>query len=124
MKTILIVDNVVTTLIALKELLERLLDEMDLSAEILMASSGPEGFGLITTQTVDILIIDYQMTEISGLQLIKALHEPIGMVKILMTSQRLQVVDRFKVAEEGIDAILEKPVDEKQLRLILQRYVR
>lgn len=123
MKRILVVDDDVTMLIDLKELLERLLGEMNLSAQILVANSGAEAFGIITGQTIDILITDYQMAEISGLQLIKTLHEPIGMVKILMIFDRLQVVDRFKVAEEGVDAVLEKPVDEKQLRPILRRYL-
>lgn len=121
MKTILIVDDEVKILLEMKGLLERIIGEKSVSAEIIIANSGVEALGIVSGQIVDLLISDYDMPEISGLQLIGNLPEEFRMAKILMTADRLNLEERIKAAELGIAAILQKPVKGNELREILRR---
>ena len=121
MKTILIVDDEVKILLEMKGLLERIIGEKSVSAETIIANSGVEALGIVSGQIVDLLILDYDMPEISGLQLIESIPEEFRMAKILMTTDRLNLEERIKAAELGIAGILQKPVKGNELREILRR---
>lgn len=52
------------------------------------------------------------MPDVSGLELVGLLHHRPEMKKVLLTFSWIEMKDRVKIAEAGIDEIITKPVDE------------
>lgn len=124
MKRILIVDDDMNVLRKTKELVRSLLEELqNHRIEIITATSGGEAFGIMSQSEVDLLITDYSMPDLNGLELIANLREKLEMRKVLLTFSELQIKDRMKLAAEGVDEILHKPVDERRLKDILERFL-
>ena len=123
MKTILVVDANFKDLLRLKEILHKVVNEIGIQAEILAANSGAEALGLIETEGIDMLITEFSMPDVGGLDLIRALPDRFEIVKILVASNRIEIEARVMIAEEGIQAVLKKPIDENELRSILQRFL-
>jgi DNA-binding response OmpR family regulator len=63
------------------------------------------------------------MPDVSGLELVGLLHDRPDMKKVLLTFSRIEMKDRVKIAEAGIDEIITKPVDETRLKGILDRFL-
>lgn len=126
MQTVLIVDDDPNVLILLSELLRRLFDELGLRPmEILTAFSGREAIHILNQRQIDLLITDYHMPGMNGLDLIRSIQGgPIEMRKILMSSDHLLIEEMIQAAEEGIDIVLEKPVNREKLKRVLERMFR
>ncbi|MBB2481986.1 response regulator [Bacillus sp. APMAM] len=81
------------------------------------ASDGQEALHYIEKNEYDLLILDYMMPEITGLELIKHIrgslhnHE----VKILMLSAKSQQFEQEKVLEAGANYFIAKPFSPMEL---------
>ena len=118
--TILLVDDDPTVLLMLKNLLSR-----D-GNEVHTASNGREALKMVLEYQPHIMITDWLMPEIDGLQLIRTLRETeIGrsLYCIVLTALRKDenLVDAF---DAGADDYLAKPVDPKILRARLKAGLR
>lgn len=122
MKRILIVDDGVAILKKMVELTGVILKDLNKeSTEVLAVASGIEALGLIRCSEIHLLITDYSMPEINGVELIRELRDRSEMKKVLITFGPISRKDRTELAKDGVDEILLKPVDENQLKNILNR---
>lgn len=123
MKTILIVDDDQNILIVLSELVRISLRGSHIEpVEILTAASGEDAIRIISGRHVDLLLTDYHMPGINGFDLIRSLlGRPVHMAKVLMSSDRLCIEEIVRSGPEGIDAIIEKPIDRMTLKQILHK---
>ncbi|MCG3113297.1 MAG: response regulator [Candidatus Manganitrophus sp. SB1] len=120
MKQILIVDDDVTVLRRTEELVSSLVEDKG-AVEILTASLGVEALGIMSYSRIDLLITDYSMPVLDGLELIAQLHDRLEMRKVLLTFSLPGIRDRMRIAEVGVDEIFLKPVDEFRLKKVLHR---
>lgn len=123
MKNILIVDDDKNILIVLSELVRISLGGSHIEpVEIVTAVSGEDAVRIISERHIDLLLTDYHMPGLNGFDLIRSLSgRPIHMAKVLMSSDRLCIDEIVRSGPEGIDAIIEKPIDRMNLKEILHK---
>ncbi len=85
--------------------------------KVLTASSGAEAIALFREHPIDLVICDLAMPEMNGWEVAKAvktLCEERGTAKtpfVLLTGWGGQVTDKNVLAENGVDTVVEKPID-------------
>ena len=94
---------------------------------VLTANDGEEALEAAATAAIDLLITDYQMPGISGLDLAKKLHTEPGrrnLPVILVTAHGL-ALEQVELAHAGITACVSKPFSPRDLldkvNLLLQQ---
>ena len=115
------------------------IDDTDLSAELLqiqltrlghdvvVALSGNEGLHHLRTSEFDLVVSDLLMPEMSGWEVGRALKQicdDTGISKIpfiLITGAGEGLLDEKRIAESGVDAVTEKPIDTNELATIIQK---
>jgi signal transduction histidine kinase/DNA-binding response OmpR family regulator len=106
-------------------MLARVLKKLDTPAEILVANSGEEALQLIGSNVVEVLITDFIMPGMSGLELVERLkkedHEP-GHI-ILMTAYDMPGLT-FTTRQLKIQDFLVKPVDPDKIRGIVEKVLK
>lgn len=127
-KTIIIVDDDPNSLTLVVALAEYLLNELRLNgAAILSATSGEEAISLLRQFSIDLLITDYQMPGITGLDLIRTVRmrrSSQRITTILMSSDHDILRVFSKTAIYGTDFTLAKPVNRSALKQHLQTIFR
>lgn len=125
MKWILIVDDDPNALIVIKELVRCLLREINVNpVEILTASSGEEGIAINQRHSINLMITDYYMPGINGLELIRSIRAVTRNIKTILMSSEHDLLHRYSIACSGeIDAVLEKPVSRSGLKKIIQGFL-
>jgi two-component system, response regulator YesN len=90
---------------------------------VFTAASGYEALEILTNQSIDLMITDINMTEMNGLELIEKAKELNPKLYIIV----LTGYDSFEYAQKccklHVNDFLLKPVDEKELQSIVQRYI-
>ena len=88
--------------------------------EVLTAMDGEEALDLCQTENPDMLITDYQMPYMSGLELCKALRsdDVTKDIPALMLTARGFDIESDAMVEAGISAVLAKPFSPRE---VLQR---
>jgi CheY-like chemotaxis protein len=79
------------------------------------ASSGPQGLRLLETETFDVLFCDLGMREMSGWEVVKAVRAKDASIGVALLTGWGATLSEEKVAEHGIDAVLNKPFEMKKL---------
>jgi len=106
-------------------MLARVLKKLDTPAEILVANSGEEALQLIGNNVVEVLITDFIMPGMSGLELVERLkkeeREP-GHI-ILMTAYDMPGLT-FTTRQLKIQDFLVKPVDPDKIRSIVEKVLK
>ena len=88
--------------------------------EVITAVDGEEALDLCQTEQPDMLITDYQMPYMSGLELCKELRrseETKGIPALMLTARGFDI-EPDEMAEAGITAVLAKPFSPRE---VLQR---
>lgn len=87
------------------------------------ARLGTEGLALASRFATSLILIDEQMPEISGLAVLERLKvDPMtARVPIVMMSDRLTPRLQARLAEAGVAAVVEKPVQSSRLLRIIER---
>ncbi len=116
---ILVIDDVepITTMLA--ELLS------EFGHEVVTSLSGEQGLRIFGEQPVDLVICDLGMPDMNGWEVgarIKTLCAERRIPKlpfILLTGWGGQLEERTKMAESGVDAVVEKPLDPTRLQSVI-----
>ena len=91
------------------------------------APDGRAALRLLEEQTPDVLILDWMLPDIDGLELLRRLR-PTSAVPLLMLTARAEEVDRVVGLEVGADDYLTKPFSMRELiarvRALLRRHER
>lgn len=110
---ILIVDDIKVNADLIKEILEQAVDKF----AVLTADSGDEGIKIAKQEKPDIILMDWKMPNLSGIDAIKILKEdpetktiPILMITAYSSPENLK--DAFEV---GVFDYIEKPVNQEEL---------
>jgi len=85
--------------------------------EVLTAVDGEEALELCASEKPDLLITDYQMPVMTGLELCRQLRasETIGNVPTIMLTARGFDIDPGQMKEAGIATVLAKPFSPREL---------
>jgi len=85
--------------------------------EVVTAMDGEEALDLCTAEPPDLLITDYQMPILSGLDLCKALrkNEATRDIPAIMLTARGFDIESTEMAEAGIAAVLAKPFSPREV---------
>jgi PAS domain S-box-containing protein len=121
--TILVIDDMEPSLNLLREVL------VECRHVVFGALSGEEGLRIFRDNPVDAVICDLGMPGINGWRVGKAMKDfsdEKGSAKvpfILLTGWADQSGEKLKIAESGVDAVVEKPVDAKTLLEVIEKVV-
>ncbi|MBI5572659.1 MAG: PAS domain S-box protein [Desulfomonile tiedjei] len=117
-KRILVVDDLEPLTIMLKHGFE------NLGHTVYTALSGRDAMTLFRETEIDLIVCDLAMPELNGRQVaeaVKEICEVKGIPKtpfILLTGWGAQLGDAAKMAESGVDRVVDKPADVPQLMMI------
>ncbi len=93
--------------------------------ELTSARNGKDALARLSAaeEPYDVVITDNQMPQLSGLELVRALRERSFGGKIMVLSGHLTAENREAFRQMNVDAILEKPFDNYDLRSRLELLV-
>jgi len=114
MKKILVIDDVMENLIAIKETLEDLIQD----CLVLTAQSGKEGLRIAGEEQPDTILTDVMMPGMDGFEVCKKLNEDEATKHIpimIFTGSKTDTESRIKCLEAGADVFLTKPIDTGEL---------
>ncbi len=112
-KKILIIDDQPDILEVLREILELL------GHEVTSEASGSCLNGKIDISEFDLVITDYQMPDMTGVEIAKKIKRSAPEKNVYIISGYHQLLSEQKMAECGIKGVLNKPFDLDQLKRIL-----
>ncbi|MDY7009247.1 MAG: response regulator [Planctomycetota bacterium] len=94
--------------------------------EVLTAMDGEEALELAITEKPDVIITDYQMPYMSGLELCTHLrkNEPTKDIPILMLTARGFDITEHEMAEVGIRGVLSKPFSPREALRRVQNFLK
>jgi len=93
--------------------------------KVFSATSGEEGLRILRNNKIDMVICDLGMPGMNGWEVgkaIRAICQERGLPKtpfILLTGWGAQELEQEKIAESAVDAIVEKPIDNKRLMAVV-----
>ncbi|MEE8142452.1 MAG: sigma-54 dependent transcriptional regulator [Planctomycetota bacterium] len=89
--------------------------------ECLVAESGREAFRLLEKSSPDLAILDVQLPDISGLEVLRRLRADLPEVPVLIITAYASVDSAVEAMKEGASDYLEKPLDLEELQLVVNR---
>ncbi|CUS97306.1 two-component system, response regulator, stage 0 sporulation protein F [Candidatus Kryptobacter tengchongensis] len=104
-KTILLVDDDELVRITLKEFFTLL------GLTVIEASNGREGIEKAINNEIHILIADYRMPDLTGVEMIKEIRKFKRDFKIIILTGFANEITNEVIREFGVVAVLQKPVD-------------
>lgn len=117
---ILIVGGDVTTRHSIGDLIGTILrDHPHHPVDVQYAGSAEEAIGVLTTEDITLLITDYELSGLNGLDLIQQVSDQLSTKKILLTENPPSLQERVLGAEAGLEGIFWKPVRREDLERIL-----
>lgn len=119
---LLIVSSDTPTLRAMSEIITAMRsDARGSRIDLSNAGSGEEAIGVFTTEDFKIIIVDYELPGINGLQLIDLISHRLEINKLLITEGSPSLELRIKAAELGIEGFIQKPIRPKNVKTLINR---
>ncbi|MEK4238396.1 response regulator transcription factor [Paenibacillus sp. FSL H7-0714] len=116
MQKILVVDDEEV----LRMLIEDTLEDLE-NVEIHTAENGLEALTKLSTDPYDLVILDYMMPEMTGIEVLQQLdEEKKKSTAILMLTAKAQDVDRIRAVEAGARYFMPKPFSPMELLQIVE----
>ncbi len=112
---ILIVDDEEAQRLALKSFLGRR------DYKVFLAANGDEALKIIRAETIDIVMTDFRMPGMSGLELLQAIKELQPGIDVILMTAYGSVDDAVDIMKAGAYDYLTKPVDLDELESLLKR---
>lgn len=94
--------------------------------QVLSAADGEEGLALAHARRPDLIITDYQMPYLTGLDLAERLHAdpPTRDIPVLMLTAHGQMLCADRIARAGIEAVISKPFSPRDILARAQQMIR
>jgi two-component system alkaline phosphatase synthesis response regulator PhoP len=120
MKTILLVDDEEDIRSVIGMQLERL------NYNFFEASTGIEAIELLRQHTIDLIVVDWMMPKMTGIELIRALRQnpKTCSIPVILMSGKEEIAEQHTVAALGVSACFEKPFEPKQLIKAIEECLR
>ena len=113
--SLLIIDDEASQLESLKSFLKRR------DYEVLTASNGHEGFNLVQSNLIDVVLTDYRMPNWDGLTVLKNVKEFNPEIDVVVITAYGSVEDAVNIMKAGAYDYLSKPIDLDELENLLNR---
>lgn len=118
MKNVLVVDDEMVLRMLIVDSLE------DLDCQVDEAENGMEAIEKINEHNYDIMILDYMMPELTGIELLnKVDSESIKDTYVLMLTAKAQEKDQLQAKEAGVDYFMKKPFSPMELYHIVEELI-
>ncbi|MCU1346978.1 MAG: barA 5, partial [Acidobacteria bacterium] len=91
-----------------------------LGHEVAVASDGHEALGKIASGAFDLVLMDVQMPGLDGLEVTRRLRSAGVRTTIVAVTAHTRREDRDRCLEAGMNAVLTKPIDAKQLAELIE----
>ncbi len=114
-KRILVVDDVQNVAQTIKELLEHFGHQVETS------NDADEALGKLANRNYDLVITDYSMPKMDGIQLARLIKERISRQRVLLVSGFVFSISARHTPPLPVDSILAKPFSLKQLQETVER---
>ena len=119
-RTILLVDDEPDILESMKEYLESMLDGLT----VLTASSGKAGLLLMDKNKVELIITDYKMPEMNGLEFLREAAKKAPTVpRIILTAFPKLELAIQAINEVEVDRFLTKPIRPEELERLVKTFL-
>ena len=103
--TVLVVDDEVSVRTMLSYLL------CQESLRVCLASDGPTALALLQFEPIDVVLTDYQMPGMTGLELARAIRAAHATLPIALMSGLANLIAKIDLEAAGIDKVFIKPFD-------------
>lgn len=113
----LLVEDNATNQIIQKNLLEKF------GLEITPANNGQEAVDILKHRNFDIVFMDVQMPVMDGFEAAKQIRQFNAEIPIVALSAAAMEKDKEKARETGMNEHLAKPINKKELELIIEKYL-
>ena len=93
--------------------------------EILQAKDGVSGIKLARELKPDLIILDVQLPRVDGFTVIKILRsDPLTKeIKMIVATSIAMKGDKEKIIALGVDDYISKPIDTRQLPVLVEKYI-
>jgi len=115
MKTILVIDDDKMILMILKQTLTKE------GYRVLTVESGEEGIALLATSHADLVLTDYLMPGMSGIEVLNIIKQNQPLLPIIMLTGHGDVALTIKAIQLGAVDFIEKPIHSKELIEVIKR---
>lgn len=92
--------------------------------EILEAKNGREGFRIFSKESPDIVILDINMPQMSGIELLEKLEDKIGNAKIIVISGYNEFQFVQKAIQYSVIGYLLKPINRQEFYAVMERVLK
>jgi DNA-binding NtrC family response regulator len=89
--------------------------------DCLLAETGREAFAILEKNPPDLAILDVQLPDVSGLEVLRRLRRDLPEVPVLIITAYASVDSAVEAMKEGAIDDLEKPLDLEELQLVVTR---
>ena len=107
---------------ALQLLERRILESMGLT--VIAANNGIEAVERSVNQPLDLILMDMQMPMMNGLDATRKLRSEGVEIPIIALTANVLTKHQEEYREAGCDGFVAKPIDRKELRKVLERYLK
>lgn len=76
-----------------------------------LAADGKTGLAMLQKAPIDAVLLDYNLPDLKGKELIQSVRKVSPHVKILVNTGEIGMRDPQELIEEGADAVIEKGID-------------
>jgi CheY-like chemotaxis protein len=110
-RRVLVVDDNRMNVAVVRRLLERA------GLQVTAASSGPEALKILTSTSVDIVLLDLYMPEMNGDEVARRIHGELGLQRlpVIALSASVTLEERERCAAAGMVEFVSKPIDPLEL---------
>lgn len=112
---ILIIDDEPNQVISIKSFLKRR------GYNVSTAGSGSEGLKIVEAGAIDLVLSDFRMPDMNGLEVVQAIHKFNPGIFIIVITAFSDSKDAVQVMKQGAFDYLSKPVDLDELELLIKR---
>ncbi len=112
---ILIIDDEPSQIISLKTFLKRR------NFTVFTAESGNAGLEILRNNRIDLVLTDYRMPDISGLDVVKETQKINPEIPVVVITAYSQIEEAVQVMKEGAFDYLSKPIDLDALELLIKK---
>jgi two-component system response regulator HydG len=86
-----------------------------------VATSGAEGVRLIDRETFDVVITDLVMADVNGIEILKRARQSLPDCEVILVTGHGTIPSAVEAMQQGAFNYLQKPLDLKQLRVVVNR---